>query len=212
MFAAFKNFFTSGWAIIDNFNRADNSVLGTSSSGAAWTLVSGAFAIASNKASTVALQNDSVAVVATGRTAAYKLRAELTSNPTTLRTNVGLIGHYVNSSNFILVVFYHTVSGGGSTGGFSIFKKVAGTFTALYDSGASSYTMGISTVHTLDIDFRGTSVAVTIDGVLKRTQTLTAPEQAIFGAAFGTAGLRAFSSAAEDKGGTLFDNLSTLSI
>lgn len=144
----------------DQFNRDDDTVLGVTPQGKTWnTWASGSSAvwvIESNKAR-----------YASGSAAAYAfVEGDTVSNNGVLTGTIsaigvavgGLIGHYVDNSNHI-VVELRQVAG---TNRLQLFKRVAATKTLLGTSAADKLSAAGSAV---GLSITGTAVSVILDGV-----------------------------------------------
>lgn len=195
-----------GQAVVDNFNRANSATLGNATPVTeAWTQVSGAFAISSNVAVTVANQTECLAVVDSNRSAAYTIVARIRSNALVNRTNVAFVTHYVDSSNFMSVGLQSI----GVPGLGDIYKKQSGSFTFL-GAGSGSTVLGTNQWFDIEIDVLATGVVLRVNGVFFASHTFTGPEAALYGAAFSRMGVRSYTASDNDAGGSAYDAIRTI--
>lgn len=144
----------------DDFNRANSSSsLGIpSDGGSAWVAVSGVWGIYGNRAY---LSNGNVQSIAVLESSTANADIQVTISNLNGGQDIGLVARAENDNNYIV----GTV---GATG-WSIYKKIAGSFTAV--GTAASGTPANGDVVVLSVS--GTSVALKINGVTKVSGTVS---------------------------------------
>jgi hypothetical protein len=129
----------------DTFNRADSTGLGTSSGGQTWTAIGGVFDVSSNQAKISSYggpTSGGLAVIDCGAG-----DVTITCDFPVVASTPGLVGRYVDTSNFIRF------------GTSSAIIKVAGTDTSL-----GTYSSNLVTGDTLAVVLSGSSITVKRNG------------------------------------------------
>lgn len=145
-------FAPSSLGFSDNFARADSASLGVATSGQTWQQTAPSHEIVSGKArrSTAGGQAVIDSLLADG---------QITCDIDFIGPNPSLVVRLTDNSNYITAHLY--------AGHAHIGKMVAGVFTDLADGGVAS--CPTSGVHSVQVTFAGSALAVLIDGVTKVT-------------------------------------------
>lgn len=156
----------AGYIVFDSFTRADSAVsLGTSDTGHAWTAHVGTWGVSSNKAycptASGVAQN-----LATVQTNISTATVQAIVSGTWATGQPWLLFRYTDTSNYMLI-------SAQTANTVEIFKNVAGAFTQI---GTGAYTWGASQL--VSVAYAGTSISVSVDGVVKATANDAANQSA----------------------------------
>lgn len=114
-----------GSLVSDTFNRANAASLGTSSSGAVWTVhTADTWSIVSNQADPPSIGGYSVASLDSGET---DVTITVTVYPESGGVDIGLAARVVDNNNFVFL----DVSKSGANYTTRTFKRVGGSFTGI---------------------------------------------------------------------------------
>lgn len=188
-------------AMADSFNRADSAAsIGIADVGGAWNMMSGTWGIQGNRAYLVTATDgtEGQAVLTSFFLADGYVEADLALSA--VRAVTGLIFRVLDSNNLMMV----EVAKVGATDSIVLYKRVAGTWTALATVAGAGLILG--TTIKLRVEFYGGQVLVYVDGVQRITYLMLAGELNQFGA-YGKHGLRLYRHSTNgDDGATRIDN------
>src|SRR5262245_60900861 len=148
--------------ITDNFNRADQTNLGTSSEGWSWSNVNDRWDIASNQAKPGTAADSISRADSDLASADHYAQIDVTTTPD-VGGNCSIAARFASAAD----TAYHFLFKNQNTSTWRIFKRVAGSFTQL----SSADETVPATPFTIKIECNGTSLAAYKDGVSKTTVT-----------------------------------------
>lgn len=177
--------------VVDGFDRSDGA-LGSAPSGHQWSTDGLGYGIVGGKAALVSGGGEGVALVDAGVSdAVVSVRIALVPD-----SSPGLSLRAVDKKNQLLVGV------GRSTQEIEIYKIAGGKYSALasVDAGLAS-----GSTYLLSVALDGPSIIVSVDGVSVLSHTLSASDQATFGARTGM-GLRSYSKRSSGDGDVRWDD------
>lgn len=118
-------------------------------------------------------------------------------SPTINRSNIGVVFHYIDASNFMYVRIIHTVASGSKT---EFHKVVSGTDTLIVSSSLITYTDGQA--YKLKVSISSTLVRVYIDDTSILSFTLSAGDQTTFNSATKVGLYKRLGTTTDDDGGS----------
>jgi hypothetical protein len=163
---------------VDTFQRPDAPALETVETGQAWSVVFGGIGIVANTAQINTDAGTSISIVDSGIAngsieSAWRFAGTSSGN--------GVVFRWLDASNYL---FTAIESSGGT---LKLYKYDGGTLTAL--ATVTGVALAGDTWHQVNVGLRGAVVTVSVNGVQKINVTLSAADQAKYGAAT-TIGLR----------------------
>jgi hypothetical protein len=189
---------------LDTFDRSNDTVLGTSSSGAAWTQRSGTLNITNGRATTPTSGGECIATIPSGITSgSHRITANIHINETVMRHDFGLIFRATSGSTFILA----QVAGANVSANLNtiFWKRVSGSYTQLASSN-SALTWLPGSIYRVSVDVTSTTISIAHEGSTLLSHTLSGADQTTFNSSYDV-GLRANVGATADIGGSQIDNL-----
>jgi hypothetical protein len=150
--------------VTDTFTRADSTTtMGNAETGQAWSALGGVWGILSNKGYPVSGTNPTASVDG-GFDDGY---VQATWNRQA--SHSGLLFRCTNSANFLLASSASTTH---------LWRNVAGSFLQLATNATAVWTTGAT--QTMRVEFVGSAIEIYIEGVLRLSHTLSAPDTATF--------------------------------
>lgn len=147
--------------ITDDFNRADEDPLTTSSSGHTWVTQLSSIGVQSNRAHTYALTGGNAISTIESGISDCEVEVTLTAVAANSTTG-GIVFRYVDNSNY-----WRYIDLGSNDGSVRVTKRVAGVNTDMWDSGPTSATVPFD----LRVVLNGNDIDVWLDGVFQTTIT-----------------------------------------
>lgn len=193
--------------VFDSFTRADSATsLGKANTGQTWSALSGTWGIISNQAYLASVISAAVAVV-NALIPDVSLTCSVTLSPTLNRANAGLILRCIDDNNYILIAI--AKAGTGTADAIEIYKRDAGTFTALASLSNAGNING--TTYEFKVITNGNQISVYRDGVLKVSHTLSGADATKYSTPT-RYGLRESVGAGNDDGNSRFDQFAVVSL
>lgn len=188
--------------LADTYDRADSAVSLGNSEGPgtpAWAAQAGTWGISSLKAYLASATATASAVLTSTGLVDGIVQSDITLSPTPNRALTGLIFRDVDNNNYLVYQLTKTAT----VDGIALYKRSGGTFTLLASQGGLGFVNG--STYIARAEFYGGTIRMYVNGVLRLTHILSAPDLATYGNNL-KYGIFKDVGAAVDDGGSRFDN------